>query len=843
MMVDSDSFNKIFALAALATMMVLAGAMIVSLDDSDAATTPSIEAGQTKTFTFTQMGISQTQYMSWYNGTDDRSTSCTVQYVYVPSSVTSSSADRFAALTVKEIDSTSVSVSCPDNIRPGTYTIHWSEWLEEIQEENDLFTSSIEVTNDHDGSSSSAPLKSIDWTAGWMYNLDSFTNTLYIEQGASVYLKAHIADTATYTVASGKGITASKSGSDITFSGNISGDCTLSMSYGAKNWSIILKTVSSSSGGSTNTLHYLDNGGTLPNMGTSSSPLSSFSITMDHKGFWKDATMYIYKGSSVSIKLPYEDEIYDTDVNTVPTDFGLSRNRISYGLVDVAGTLSKTGTITLELRYTDDYDHDDANITWTINVVESPTEYTCHLNFDMAGGTGGPDNLDYSSIQTTAHEFTVPSTAPSKEGYQFMGWAASDAPTAVRYHGGDTVPVAYNATVTLVAVWQAIAPQQVSITFGSNNTDYGKVSEGAIIVQKGSSYRIDGNCLYFGDITVRAEPEVAPSGYVNSFKNWSVTEEGIINEGMYIIATFEQVQIPVDQTAYYAKLVFDANGGSDAPNSIIMQALSASRPGNVEITVPDTAPVRAGHTFNGWADTSDAKVASYRAGDKVSVAYDTDISKVTTIYAVWSANCEITFNSNGGSDVQSITVKSGDKAREPSAPVRAGYTFAGWYTADDRAYDWNSPVTSSFVLKAKWNDDRVTFTVSFDTMGAKAIPSIAVTKGHAIDKKQMPEDPVKEGYEFGGWYLDEDCKKSFDVSSEINESFTLYAKWVAEENNFVVDHAVALIGIALFILGAFLYVRDYENKFIPVALLGLAIVVCHLVGWTGAVDDFIKGFF
>ena len=52
-------------------------------------------------------------------------------------------------------------------------------------------------------------------------------------------------------------------------------------------------------------------------------------------------------------------------------------------------------------------------------------------------------------------------------------------------------------------------------------------------------------------------------------------------------------------------------------------------------------------------------------------------------------------------------------------------------------------------------------------------------KSAAIDdgdyRLTLPEDPVREGFEFDGWYyLD---GRAFDPNTIVTESFTLYAKW------------------------------------------------------------------
>lgn len=64
----------------------------------------------------------------------------------------------------------------------------------------------------------------------------------------------------------------------------------------------------------------------------------------------------------------------------------------------------------------------------------------------------------------------------------------------------------------------------------------------------------------------------------------------------------------------------------------------------------------------------------------------------------------VTFNTNGGSAIDPVTVAEGDKVAQPTAPTKEGFQFDGWYTDEDltTAYNFETPVTSSFTLYAKW---------------------------------------------------------------------------------------------------------------------------------------------
>lgn len=69
-----------------------------------------------------------------------------------------------------------------------------------------------------------------------------------------------------------------------------------------------------------------------------------------------------------------------------------------------------------------------------------------------------------------------------------------------------------------------------------------------------------------------------------------------------------------------------------------------------------------------------------------------------------SSTYTISFDSQGGSSVASITVNSGEVATAPADPTKAGYSFGDWYkeAACLTAYDWSKAVTSDWTLYAKW---------------------------------------------------------------------------------------------------------------------------------------------
>lgn len=66
----------------------------------------------------------------------------------------------------------------------------------------------------------------------------------------------------------------------------------------------------------------------------------------------------------------------------------------------------------------------------------------------------------------------------------------------------------------------------------------------------------------------------------------------------------------------------------------------------------------------------------------------------------------VKFESDGGSAVNAVIVKSGEKIPEPKSPVKATlekqYAFKGWYYQDKKWDFENDVVTENIVLTAKW---------------------------------------------------------------------------------------------------------------------------------------------
>ncbi len=70
------------------------------------------------------------------------------------------------------------------------------------------------------------------------------------------------------------------------------------------------------------------------------------------------------------------------------------------------------------------------------------------------------------------------------------------------------------------------------------------------------------------------------------------------------------------------------------------------------------------------------------------------------------------------------------------------------------------------------------YTVSFETNGGDKVLSKTVKRNDTLTE---PTVPVKDGFDFAGWYTDKELKEKYDFSAKVTKSMTLYAAWTEKD--------------------------------------------------------------
>lgn len=175
--------------------------------------------------------------------------------------------------------------------------------------------------------------------------------------------------------------------------------------------------------------------------------------------------------------------------------------------------------------------------------------------------------------------------------------------------------------------------------------------------------------------------------------------------------------------------------------------------------------------------------------NKISVILIMAVFIVLHFSACYVIEVTINFDSNGGSDVASITTNGASKIKIPDNPTKEGYEFKGWYW-DNETFNneftantlLDAPIKSDMTVYAKWlpesssATDPTTYTITFETNGGNNITPITIEEGATIT---IPANPTRTGYAFKAWYLDADKQipASNILSETISADITLYADW------------------------------------------------------------------
>lgn len=175
-------------------------------------------------------------------------------------------------------------------------------------------------------------------------------------------------------------------------------------------------------------------------------------------------------------------------------------------------------------------------------------------------------------------------------------------------------------------------------------------------------------------------------------------------------------------------------------------------------------PVKEGYTFGGWY-----------AGE---TAYDFEapVTGKLTLTAKWNVNdYTITLKDAGGQQADKTTGAAHgstlDEAALKQMVAMTGSHASGWYTDQEctNAYAFESPVTGDMTLYYQMavNEYQIQFVVSDGTEVAPA------TLAHGGSFSEL-ETPVKDGFTFDGWYLDDAYTEK---AATAEHAMTVYGRW------------------------------------------------------------------
>lgn len=366
---------------------------------------------------------------------------------------------------------------------------------------------------------------------------------------------------------------------------------------------------------------------------------------------------------------------------------------------------------------------------------------TYHIKYTLDGGTmsGAPETYTENSA-----DITLPQ--PTKADYRFTGWTGTDltAPTMEV-----TIPTGSKGDREYTANWKKIQYFTVSYRDGGHGKstmpadekveegkyatrptdptekgwifkgwyekddyigdvfDFGKTQitqDITLTARWAQAFTVKFDTNGHGHATVPADQTVELNG--KATKPADPTAEGYVFRGWYTTAactTEFDFNTPIAaDTTLYAKwdeiytVTFNVGGHGTAPTpQKVENGGKATKPEN---------PTAKGWRFDGWY-----------TDEKCTAGYDFDkaVTANTTLYAKWTQLFTLTFETNGGTKIDSVEAPDGSLVYLGSyKPTKSGYYFVGWYTdknltrASRVGYvrmDGNKTVYAKFAVADKTN--------------------------------------------------------------------------------------------------------------------------------------------
>ena len=363
--------------------------------------------------------------------------------------------------------------------------------------------------------------------------------------------------------------------------------------------------------------------------------------------------------------------------------------------------------------------------------VESTNKYT--VSFEVGGGSA------VSSQTVLWKEQATRPTDPTKDRYTFDGWYTDEALTT-EYDFATKV----TSSFTLYAGWTLATAK---ITYNALNN---KASTAQYVAIGEYATPID-------------DPE--KSGYV--FSQWC-TDAACTTK-----FDFETTAITGDLVLYAAweklcSVFFDSQGGTKIETQSVRQNSLCSYP---------LTPEKENYIFLYWTDSYSYDEETETASFGAAFDFYSGITDDTTLYAVYSqVSNTLSFNSMGGSAVESQTVLLDEYAARPENPSREGYAFSMWTTDTEGTNEFffgSTLLTKDRTLYAQW--ELVYLTVKFDSRGGTEFADQSIGYGQ---KAVFPGVPEREGHVFLRWKTE--GGDEYDFSQAVKEELTLYAEWHGE---------------------------------------------------------------
>ena len=343
------------------------------------------------------------------------------------------------------------------------------------------------------------------------------------------------------------------------------------------------------------------------------------------------------------------------------------------------------------------------------------TTFPVYLGYDANNGTNAPDGSSAEIVAGNSATFTISDSVPTRTGYNFLGWATNKDATSAEYSSGGRITISSNTT--LYAVWKKISTFETNeFTQPLTITDwtYGETANKPTAVAKYGTIKYTYSNTADGTYTEKV-PTNAGTHYVKATVEKTADYSGLESDAVEftilpktINTAITQLTAPVKNGVPQTEIETDEYTATVAWSPEVTDKFGYSTVYTATITITP----KANYTVKGIAENG------YTVSGAQTVTNEADSATITAVYAATGSKSSggsgrtkrytVSFNTNGGNKITSQTVAKDNSAKEPTAPIKENFEFAGWYTDKELTtkYDFTEKVTKSFTLYAKWTEQK-----------------------------------------------------------------------------------------------------------------------------------------
>ena len=374
------------------------------------------------------------------------------------------------------------------------------------------------------------------------------------------------------------------------------------------------------------------------------------------------------------------------------------------------------------------------------------------LTYENMEGIENPNPAGWSTNETLVLQ------APRQPGFRFLGWSLDQAGRQIV----DSIPAGERTEITLYAQWKV---NTYTIHFDANG---------------GAGKMKDQSLAYNAEASLTANA-FTRTGYV--FAGWADAQGNAYEDKQTVSKLAEEgtVELTAQWTPIAYTVAFQPNGGQGT-----MEPVSMTYDQTAEL--PQLSFTREGYRFTGWAPSARGK-AAYADGAQV-VNLSAKSGATVTLYAQWTPNSYTVVYEGNGADKGTMKPKTmlcgKTYTLTANAFSRTGYAFQGWATDPDSSTPEYTNSQKGVALSTTDQDVVTLYAVWAPVTYKLTYKNLTVDELTQVPQTYTIEDTIelpamsRNGFDFGGWYLDGAFKKPADTISGVGAK-TIYAKWTAHK--------------------------------------------------------------